>query len=241
MNTEETPTDILDVGQGPHRLLNVLILDDRETDRVRIRRLLDKAGLAFTLYEAEDLASFRAQIDRAAMDLVFLDYHLAIDTGLDALKILAGHEEQVGALPIMVTSVDRSEIAVEAMRSGCADYLIKEQLSVESIRKSVISAFERKILFSAIAEAQSARHVIRTTVMRFARTCGPEIRSVLSATLRHARSLRGHDAVSPPFSENLDHLEQSCNDIFDFLAGVADLLDTIEAPKDEDAPRMAHG
>lgn len=228
MMTQATLPEVLDVGQAPGSPLNVLILDDLEADRMRLSRLLRKAGLDFSLHEAADLAEFGVELARASMDLVFLDHHLAIDTGLDALKILRGHEDQVGALPIMVTSVDRSDVAVEAMRSGCADYLVKEQLSVEAIRKSIISAFERRILISAIAEAQHKRRAIQEVVLRFARTCGPEIRSTLSATLRHARSVRGQADVPDAIADTLGHLEKNCHDIFGFLAEIADMLDSVE-------------
>ncbi len=217
---------------APDRELNVLILDDLETDRVRVRRLLRKAGLEFSLFEAQDLASFKKQIDAHQMDLVFLDYHLEMDTGLDALKVLSAHEDQVEALPIMITSVDRTDIAVEAMRNGCADYLIKEQLSVEAVRKSVTSAFERKILISALNEAHTSRHAARAGIQRFARTCGPEIRSVLSATLRHSRSMRNNELVPTPFAENLGKLESSCRQIFQFLETTAEFMEGMDRPRE---------
>ncbi|MDG4647357.1 response regulator [Roseibacterium sp. SDUM158017] len=228
-----------EAGRDAPLSLNVLILDDVETDRLRLRRLLREAGLDFTLYEAADLAGFAARLDGASMDLVFLDYHLEMDTGLDALRILSAREDQAGALPIMVTSVGNCDVAVEAMRSGCADYLVKEQLSVEAIRKSVTSAFERRLLFAAFAEAKRTRDALSGLARRFAFTSGPEIRSVLSATLRHARSLRGHEAITPPFAEKLGALEDDCHEIFAFLSGVADILDGVEGSPARALPRAA--
>lgn len=237
MTTLALQTGSLNEDLVPGQALNVLILDDLETDRMRISRLVRKAGLACTFYEAEDLSSFRDRIDEAEMHLVFIDYNLAIETGLDALKILAAHEDQADALPIMVTSVDRCDVAVEAMRRGCADYLIKEQLSVEAVRKSISSAFERKILISAVAEAQSSRHEVRTAVRRFAATCGPEIRKVLSTTLRRARAMRQDGTLNPALTESLVTLEENCQDIYGFLTSVADLLDDIGGGKKPSAPK----
>lgn len=221
------------VGDSPSRPLNVLILDDMETDRVRIRRLCRKAGLEFQHFEAGDLASFRRMIDQQPMDLVFIDYNLDMDTGFDALRILAAHEDQAGALPIMITSVDRPDVVIEAMRGGCADYLIKEQLSVEAMRKSIASSFERRILISAITESQTSRHATRLALGRFARTSGPELRSSLAATLRHIRSVRGSPGIAPAFADRLNSLENGCQDVFGFLDEVKALLD---AANDEAAP-----
>lgn len=228
MQVDQTISEASIVAPQEANALKVLILDDQEADRVRIKRLLRKAGLDFTLYEAADIASFREQLDRGEMDLVFLDYYLDMETGLDALKLLIAHEDQAKALPIMVTSLDRVDVAVEAMRGGCADYLIKEQLSVEAIRKSVTSAFERSILISALSEAQSSRQALRVSVGRFARTCGPEIRSVLAGTLRHARAARQHAEGNPHFAANLSKLEGSCHDIFAFFDSLVALLENLE-------------
>ena len=154
-------------GDDPNRIFNVLFLDDQEADRMRIRRFLRKAGLEFRDFEAHDLATFRDQLDDNIMDLVFIDYHLDMENGIDALRHLISHEDQANALPIMVSSVDRHDVVIEAMRMGCADYLVKEELSVDAVRKSVASAFERKILIAAISESQTSRHAMRMAVSRF--------------------------------------------------------------------------
>ena len=213
-------------------VLDVLILDDLEADRMRLRRFCRKAGLDFELHEAHDIESFRKAINSKKMYLVFLDYHLAMDTGLDALRLLQAQEDQVDAIPIMITSFDRYDIAVEAMRAGCADYLTKEELSVEAIRKSIISAFERRILISALNESHSEQHAMRVSVARMANTCGPEIRSVLAATLRHTRTLRAADMLSGNVRSSLAGLEKSCGQIYGFLDEVSALLElsTVDQP-----------
>ena len=214
------------VAHSDHKpVLDVLILDDFEADRMRLRRFCRKAGLDFELHEAEDLEGFRQKINTTKMDLVFLDYHLAMDSGLDALRLLQAQEEQIDAIPIMITSVDRYDVAVESMRMGCADYLTKEELSVESIRKSIVSAFERCILISALNESHSSQHAMRVSVSRIAKTCGPEIRSVLAATLRHVRTVRASDTISSNVKASLGGLEKSCGQIYGFLDEVSGLLE----------------
>jgi DNA-binding NarL/FixJ family response regulator len=225
MQTQTLRPDAPVRGEMPGRTFDVLILDDLATDRMRLRRLLRDAGLRFDLHEADNLASFREKIAQAPMDLVFLDYNLGMDSGLDALRILLDHDMQIEALPIMVTGVERCDLAVEAMRAGCADYLIKDQMTVESIRKAVASAFERRVLVSAITEAHHARRAARNSVARLAEVCGPEIRAVLAATLRHARSLRGRPEMPEDAASHLRHLEQGCQDIFAFLSSVVELLE----------------
>ena len=236
-NTLQDPLEV--AHSGTKTVLDVLILDDLEADRMRLRRFCRKAGLDFELHEAHDLASFRKCIDTQKMDLVFLDYHLAMETGLDALQLLQAQEDQIDAIPIMVTSVDRYDTAVEAMRAGCADYLTKEELSVESIRKTIISAFERRILISALNESHSSQHALRVSISRIAKTCGPEIRAVLAATLRHVRTLRSADMLSTNVKSSLGGLEKSCGQIYTFLDEISGLAEAEKTTALQSAPPQA--
>jgi DNA-binding NarL/FixJ family response regulator len=236
MQSTLTQQPKLELHNTDDRPLNVLILDDLDTDRVRLRRLCRKSGLEFELFEAEDLRGFREVLDTHRIDIAFLDYHLSMDNGLDALKILTAHEDQVHAIPIMVTSVEDPHVIVEAMRSGCADYLTKEELSVEAVRKSVASAFERRMLIAALNEAQSSRNAMRMSVSRIAKTCGPEIRSIMSGTIRHIRTLKQRGMLEGHVSENFSKLERSCMDIFRFLDDLKGLLEG-KQPENDDEPR----
>lgn len=233
-NTLQDPLEV--AHSGNKTVLDVLILDDLEADRMRLRRFCRKAGLDFELHEAHDLESFRKCIDTQKMDLVFLDYHLAMETGLDALRLLQAQEDQIDAIPIMITSVDRYDVAVDAMRAGCTDYLTKEELSVDSIRKAIISAFERRILISALNESHSSRHAMRVSVSRIAKTCGPEIRGVLAATLRHVRTLRSADLLSTNVKSSLQGLEKSCGQIYTFLDEISALLEADKTTTLQDPP-----
>jgi DNA-binding NarL/FixJ family response regulator len=233
MQSTLTKQPKLELHQTDDRPLNVLILDDLDTDRVRLRRLCRKSGLEFDLFEAEDLKGFREVLDNNRIDIAFLDYRLAMDNGLDALKILTTHEDQVHAIPIMVTSVEDPHVIVEAMRSGCADYLTKEELSVEAVRKSVASAFERRMLIAALNEAQSSRNAMRMSVSRIAKTCGPEIRSIMSGTIRHIRTIKQRGTLEAHVSDNFSKLEQSCMEIFRFLDELKALLDGRQQESDD--------
>ncbi|WP_460275343.1 response regulator [Celeribacter sp. ULVN23_4] len=208
------------------RLLNILFLDDQDADRVRLIRMCKNAGLKFQPFEASDLTQFSHMLNGQSMDIVFLDYYLDMDTGLDALKLLVAHEEQTQSIPIMVTSVDRHDVAVEAMRNGCADYITKEELSAEAVRKAVSSAFERRVLIAAIGQSLTSRAAIRMSMVRVAKTCSPEMRSALAGTLRYVRGLRNAPDLSEHIANNLTTLEQSFSDIYGFLDEIDALLES---------------
>ena len=66
-------------------------------------------------------------------DCVLLDYHLPDLNGLEFLAALADDTGDISIPVMMLTGTDNATIAVEAMKRGARDYLIKRGLSAESI------------------------------------------------------------------------------------------------------------
>lgn len=205
--------------------LKALIVDDSEFDRKHLRRMCRRAGLKLEFSEASDIASMCKKLDAESFDLIFLDYHLEIETGLEALAEVVVHQKQSDAISIMVTSVDSHETVIEAMRNGCSDYLIKSELTPDTIRKSITSAIERRILIAAIAEERAFRDAMRKTIARFSTACAPEMRAIMSAMLRRVRSIRNVGSVDLILAENLASMERSCDELFRFLDDLTAVLD----------------
>lgn len=219
--------------------LRALVIDDDEIDHLRIQQIARKAGLDLDFVEAFTIEEMRAKLE-TPFDLVFIDYNLGLETGLNALKVLQTHEEQVEAIPIMLTSVTRRTIAVEAMRRGCADYLVKEELTIDSLRKSIVSAFERRMFYAAMSDARAFHGALRRTVTRFMNTCGPDMREILSSTLKSLRRIRAEEATAGLLDENFTTLERGCNDLIVFLDDLISLIDLSRAPLKGPVPTLLH-
>ncbi|MCC1492942.1 response regulator [Cognatishimia sp. F0-27] len=225
------------VDQFDEPLLTALIVDDSRFDRARLKRLCLRSGMKVEVVEAATLAEMRAAMDKTEFDLVFLDYNLGLDTGLDALRLVLAHPDQEQAIPIMVTCIARHDVVVEAMRRGCADYLVKEELSEDQLRKSVTTAIERRVLLAALMDARTFRNSVERTITRFSRTCGPEMRAIISSMLRTLRSLQRQDAIDPVLRPELTMLERGAKDIVVFLDELVSLVDGAldEAHRSDDA------
>lgn len=202
-------------------VLNILSVDDDEIDRLRLRKLCRKAGMEAEFFEAATLGEMRRLLDQEQFDLVFLDHNLGMDTGLDALKLLLTHEDQVQAVPIMLTSVTSYTIAVEAMRRGCADYIVKEELSTDALIKSIASAIERRALYGQLSSARASEKELRRIFQRFIVSCGPDLRLLLSRTLAGVRVVKSQarqdDSVPPSVLSDVSMLERSCKDLVAFM------------------------
>ncbi|MFY0312490.1 response regulator [Leisingera sp. D0M16] len=209
--------------------LNILSVDDDEIDRLRLNKLCRKAGITAEFHEAANLDEMRKQLDMEQFDLVFLDHNLGMDTGLDALRPLVSHEDQVQAVPIMLTSATNYHIAVEAMRRGCADYIVKDELTTDSLMKSIASAIERRALYGQLSSAKASEKELKRIFQRFIVGCGPDLRLLLSRTLAGVRVIKSQarqdGSVPPAMLSDVSMLERSCKDLVVFMDDLDSVID----------------
>ncbi|WP_196774375.1 response regulator [Rhodovulum sp. MB263] len=206
------------------RSFGVLMLDDNEIDRMRLKQLCLRAGLRFRVREAADLDDFRRALDETPYDMVFLDYDLKMDTGLDALELLRAHPVQAEAIAIMITSTDAPATVVEAMRCGCSDFLVKDELSISMIRRAVTVAIEREIYHAAIRLEHGARVGVERMLERFSAVCATDIRGMLSEMLRRLRAVTQSVEGQAHISKEVAEAEQACMELFDYLENMNSIL-----------------
>lgn len=218
LHTEDRQTD---VESPPAKQMNVLVLDDSEVDRTTIVRLCEKAGLNCNVTEAETLDAFINRLEDTAFDLIFIDYHLGAHTGLEALEIAVHHPDQTNAAAIMIAGEGQIDIAVEAMRQGCGDYLTKSMLTVDSLQKSIATAIERRAIQEEFATENQARRSLEASVRRYAEASTAEMRQLLAGTLRRVRLMRRHKA-GPDYVRDLSTLEIDIDRLWEALPNFRD-------------------
>lgn len=117
--------------------VRVLVVDDNPGD-ARIVAVLLEGGIytcaTVSTYE-EGLAAIREQ----AHDAYLIDYKLGNRTGLDLIEEAAGSSS--GPL-ILLTGLDYEALDGLALRAGAADYLVKNNLTTESVTRSIRYAVE---------------------------------------------------------------------------------------------------
>ena len=203
--------------------MKILIVDDSKTDRMRILRLCESAGLSFLATEVATLKEMRAALEATNFDLVFIDYLLTGESGLDAIDLLNQHPDQRAA-SIMVAGEGQIGIAVEAMRRGCSDYMTKADLSVPSLQKSVATAIERRMMSMSLQEERALRLSLERSVRKYANNCSTEMRSILAASLRRVRKLRSQK-LSDDSALELGALEASIDRLWDVLPAFSEATD----------------
>jgi signal transduction histidine kinase len=140
----------------PARPLRVLHLEDSELDHELTLAHLRRGGRAVHCTRVESRAEFVAALARP-WDLILSDYNLPGFSGIEALQILRG---QGVDLPFVLVSGEiGEETAVDAMRNGASDYLLKANLArlAPAVEHAIEAAESRRARAAADRELQASR------------------------------------------------------------------------------------
>ena len=145
---------------GSGRAWRVLHLEDSEPDHALALAHLSRGGMRVLARRIETRAQFQAALDEP-WDVVLSDYHLPGFAGLDALQMLREHTQAGGAdLPfILVSGQIGEDTAVEAMRTGAADYLLKANLArlAPAVDHAIAASRMQRARIAADHELQASR------------------------------------------------------------------------------------
>jgi PAS domain S-box-containing protein len=138
--------------------MQVLMIEDNENDYFLVNHSITKDAdvkIQWRRTFNEGLAYLRAN----GVDVLLLDLGLPDANGLDALGQL---QTKFPALPIIILSAtDEDEVALEAVRRGAQDYLVKGKTDAYTLRRALRYAIERKQVQTALA---TERNMLRTLV-----------------------------------------------------------------------------
>jgi len=143
-------------------MLKILLIEDTQTDAELALRELTRSGIRHSGLRVETEHELRTQLERFAPDIVLSDFSMPHFDGLSALKVV---REVRPDLPfIFVSGRIGEELAIESLKLGANDYVIKTNLS--RLPSAVMSAMERVEQREARrrveAELQSSNRMFRT-------------------------------------------------------------------------------
>ena len=135
---------------------HILIIDDEASLRQTTSRILQRAGYEVT--SAANAAEGLSFISDHLFDLVYLDIRMPDMSGLDLLKKI--HTQQPDLPVILFTAQPDLNSAVEALRSGAADYLLKP-LKPQTVIDRTQSILELKLKEKRKREIQRQIEVLQ--------------------------------------------------------------------------------
>ncbi|MGA3143990.1 MAG: PAS domain S-box protein [Verrucomicrobiota bacterium] len=150
------------VPQRMNRKLQILHLEDDPDFAEWVRSLFAQDGLDVELKCVGDRAAFEAALDAGAFDVIVSDYHLPSFSGLDALAMVRKKNPHIPF--ILVSGTIGEQAAIESLRAGATDYLLKQQPDrlPSAVRRAVQEAEERARLRAAETELVRREKHFRT-------------------------------------------------------------------------------
>ena len=138
---------------------NILIIDDNAEDRAAFRWYLEQdADFAYAIQEADLGAQGIAAYVSVRPDCVLLDYHLPDMDGLEILSVLTEGKILPDSAVVMLTGTGNEATAVQALKHGAHDYLVKGKAVAEDIRRAVSNAIEKVELLRRVDEQRKWLH-----------------------------------------------------------------------------------
>lgn len=107
--------------------LRILMLEDTITDVELIEHELRKGNITFISKHVDTKEAFIEELDKFKPDIILADYRLPSFDGLSALAIV---QERLPEIPfIFVSGTIGEELAIEVLKRGATDYVLKQRLS----------------------------------------------------------------------------------------------------------------
>jgi len=124
--------------------LRVLVVEDSEDDAKLLLRALAKAGFAVASQRVDTAAAMQAALDEGTWDVILADYSMpefSAPAALDTLK-----DSGLDLPFIIVSGTIGEDLAVEAMKAGAHDYIMKDNLMrlVPAVRRELREATVRR-------------------------------------------------------------------------------------------------
>ncbi len=135
------------------RPMRVLVIDDNPDDRQLVLRELNALWPGVIAVEVNDLATFEAALEARPPDLVVTDLDLRWTNGRD---VFVATKQRYPACPVvMFTGTGDETIAVELMKAGLDDYVVKSPRQMPRVRASLRMAVEIGTSRNALSEREA--------------------------------------------------------------------------------------
>src|ERR1700733_709882 len=123
--------------------LHILHLEDDANDAALVQSTLETGGVACEIICVQNRDDFVAALEHGGIDLILSDFSLPAFDGLAAVETVRTRWPD---LPVILVSGSLGEErAIDSLKSGATDYVLKERLSrlVPAVRRAMLEVKER--------------------------------------------------------------------------------------------------
>jgi hypothetical protein len=139
----------------------ILLVDDEPAHAEAVRRAFDAEDLNDAIQVAGTLREYRERVAAGPPEIAIIDLNLPDGRALEVLSC----PPEAGAFPVLVmTSYGNQEVAVEAMKAGALDYVVKSPEAFAGMPRTVERALRE---WGLLRERKRAEEALRASEERF--------------------------------------------------------------------------
>ena len=164
---------------------SILLVEDNPGDVVIIRELLSSSGIVFSLKQVSTLKETLVLCSENDYDVILLDLGLPDSVGMETLKKIQLFNFKSPV--VVMTGLDDEDSALEALREGAQDYLVKNRLTADSVLRGIKYSIERKKIQDLLKKNAQQFSLLSSTTASI-NECD-EISLIYSMTCNHISKL----------------------------------------------------
>jgi PAS domain S-box-containing protein len=207
--------------------MKALLIDDNPDDRALVLRELRKDLAMLEPVHVIDALDFEAALESGDFALVVTDYQLRWTNGLQVLSRIRERYENVAI--VMFTGTGNETVAVEAMRAGVDDYVVKSADQLSRLRMSLSTAMIRAAQRAATRDQNARMRAILETIAEgilitdadgWIEAGNPAVERILGCAAADLQGRRIHQVLQLPGMEGAEDPTKNSGARLDFLVGV---------------------
>lgn len=141
------------MNQEDEKPIRVLYVDDYALDRELVCHALERESHDFAVSVAASHGEFERLFEEGAYDIVLSDFNIL---GFEGFQVIEAVHRKDPDVPVMIiTGTGSEEIAIQAMRMGATDYVIKTPEHIQRLPQSILTALERRRLHEDRVNAEA--------------------------------------------------------------------------------------
>ena len=170
----------------------LLIIDDSSADRTVYRRhLLQDPYQDYNVVEASYGREGLDICHRSSVDAILLDFQLPDVSGLQVLDVV--REQYPHIAVVMLTAHGDEQVAVQAMKAGAQDYLVKDQLQKDTLQHTIRNVIHQAKLQHQLRKNQEQQLLISHLALQIRQSL--ELTETLETAVTEVRCLLQCDRV----------------------------------------------
>ncbi len=172
------------------KTLNILHIEDSKDDSELIRRLLNDNGIPCEVTRIETRAEVFDELEKNSFDLILADCKLPNFSGLRALEIAHALKPEIPF--VFVSGTIGEETAIESLRNGATDYVLKDRLTrlIPAVRRALAEAEERTMVRQLQQRLREAGRL--EAISTLSNGIAHDFNNILTIILGHASLLTMH-------------------------------------------------